>query len=92
MARDPRRARILPQTAESIRRLYRHLEKEHGIDPNDASECLHEIKEENGYGGAENVAFDWTGNIYAPDGVNDPATRVWLGSLTERGSRRRKTR
>jgi hypothetical protein len=92
MARDPRKARILPQTAEGVQELYRHLDRYHGIDPIDASECLHEIKAENGYGADDNVAFDRTGNVYAPKGAHDPDTREWLGSLTERGARRRRKR
>jgi hypothetical protein len=92
MARDPRKARILPQTAEAVQALYKHLAKDHGIDPIDASECLHEIKHENGYGAADNVALDWTGNVYNPEGVHDPATREWLGSITYRGTKRRRKR
>ncbi len=92
MARDPRKARILPQTDAGIQALFRHLAKEHGIDPIDESESLHEIKRENGYGASDNVAFDWTGHVYAPSGVHDPKTRVWLGSLIERGARRRRNR
>jgi hypothetical protein len=86
--RDERKARFFPQTAEGMKAALKHLENEHGIDPIDATELLHQIKGEFGFGGADNVAVDWTGNVYSPVGLNDPTTRQWLGSLTERGKRR----
>jgi hypothetical protein len=89
MARDPRKARFFPPTAEGIRRAFEHLESEHGIDPVDASDRLHAIKEKMGFGGEDNVAVDRTGNVYSPIGLDDPATRELLGSLTEGGKKRR---
>jgi hypothetical protein len=59
--------------------LYKHLEKYHGIAPTTASNRLHEIKDRCGYGAADNVIFDRTGNLY------DPETLGWIGSLTEGG-------
>jgi hypothetical protein len=61
--------------------LYDHLAENHGISPALASERLHYIKNRLGYGAADNVLFDHTGNLY------DPVTRQWLGSLTEGGAK-----
>jgi len=61
--------------------VYRRLEKYHGIDPNLASERLHQIKPETGHGASDNVIFDLSGNVYDQSGN-------WLGSLTEGGSKR----
>src|SRR5687767_5722110 len=83
--RDPSKARFFPRTAEGMQRAFKHLEAEHGINPIDASELLHEIKEKNGFGPADNVAVDRTGNVYSHVGLEDPETRECLGSLTERG-------
>jgi RHS repeat-associated protein len=64
--------------------VYKHLEKNHGIDPVDASKRLHDIKKNAGRGPADNVLLDLTGGVY------DPKTGDRLGSLTEGGSRRNK--
>lgn len=92
MARDPRKLRVLPETPEAVRALYRRLEEENGIDPTLASERLHEIKDRNGFGAADNVALSWCGDVFDPNGVDDPDTRVWLGSLTAGGARRGRNR
>jgi uncharacterized protein RhaS with RHS repeats len=54
-----------------------HLRRNHGIDPHTLGERLHETKRRFGLGGADNVVFDMTGNMW------DPRTREYLGSLTE---------
>ena len=59
--------------------IFGRLQKYHGISPEIASERLHAIKEAAGRGGAANVAFDLTGNVYDPD------SGEWLGSLTQGG-------
>jgi RHS repeat-associated protein len=62
--------------------VFRRLAEFHGIDPNTASQRLHDIKGAAGYGAADNVSFDLTGNVYGKDGS-------WLGSLTQGGGTRR---
>ncbi|HVC98912.1 MAG TPA: hypothetical protein VND64_34925 [Pirellulales bacterium] len=74
----PRHAKRLDSAGE----LYARLERFHGIDPELASERLHEVKEEQGYGAADNVIFDFTGNLY------DPESLEWIGSLTEGGAKK----
>ena len=69
-------ARILTESSD----VFKHLEKYNGIDPRLASDRLHEIKKASGRGGADNVIFDMTGNVY------DPITKEWLGSLTQGGA------
>lgn len=65
------------------RRLLRcRLASHNGIDPRLAGERLHEIKKAMGRGGADNVVFDLTGNIFSPE------TGAWLGSLTAGGAKR----
>jgi len=59
----------------------KHLQKHHGIDPKLASQRLHDIKKATGRGGADNVIFDMTGNVF------DPKTGERLGSLTEGGAK-----
>lgn len=59
--------------------LYAHLQQYHGIPAEVARTRIHQIKAHYGYGGADNVVFDYTGNVY------DPITFEWLGSLTEGG-------
>jgi len=61
--------------------VYRRLETYHGIDPALASERLHTIKAANGFGAADNVVLDLTGNVY------NPGTGEWLGSLTQGGKK-----
>ena len=63
--------------------IYRRLKQFHGIDPALASERLHAIKSANGFGAADNVVLDLTGNVY------NPATGEWLGSLTAGGAKLR---
>ena len=67
------------RSTNDVNEIFDRLEKYHGIDPNDASARLHEIKENTGRGGADNVLFDMSGNVYNPD------TREWIGSLTAGG-------
>jgi hypothetical protein len=69
------------KTFASADDLYRHLQHYHGITPEIASERLHLIKQKEGYHAADNVIFDYTGNLF------DPATREWIGSLTEGGAK-----
>jgi len=72
---------FLPDNARTaeITEVYRRLRVYHGIDEAVASERLHELKTEQGRGAADPLLFDLTGNVY------DPATREWIGSLTEGG-------
>ncbi|HXG10510.1 MAG TPA: hypothetical protein VNK04_12180 [Gemmataceae bacterium] len=51
----------------------------HGIEPHVARNRLHELKQREGRGPADDLLFDLTGNVY------DPETREWLGCLTEGG-------
>ncbi len=88
MAGDPRKANFLPMTAEGVAELFEHLRVRHGIHPLDARERLHKIKQKCGFHG-QNVALDWTGNVYSPVGYLNPETREWLGSLTAGGQKRR---
>ena len=71
--------RSLPKnarTTNNFNEVSRHLNKHHGVDPNDASARLHRIKNQHGMGGADNLIFDYTGGVY------DPTTSVRIGSLT----------
>jgi len=71
--------RKLPANARFIKdedEVFKRLEKYHGIDSNTASKRLHDIKRSTGRGGADNVVFDLTGNVY------DPNTGELLGTLT----------
>ena len=61
--------------------VFKRLKKYHGIDSNIASKRLHDIKYSTGRGGADNVVFDLTGNVY------DPNTGELLGSLTQGGTK-----
>jgi len=65
--------------ADQIDALYAHLQRFHGIAPEVARQRIHALKAHFGYGGADNVVFDRTGNVY------DPVTLEWLGSLTQGG-------
>jgi hypothetical protein len=72
----------LPEHAKrfaSAPALYQHLRDYHGISEVTASERLHKLKQQCGYGAADNPIFDRTGNLY------DPITLEWVGSLTEGG-------
>jgi hypothetical protein len=61
--------------------VFNHLEKYNGIDPNLAGKRLHEIKAAWGYGAADNLVVDFTGNVF------DPKTGQYLGSLTRGGAK-----
>jgi RHS repeat-associated protein len=66
---------------QDVQHLFSLLEKNHGIDPKLASLRLHQMKAALGYGPADEMLFDLTGNVY------DPVTGDWLGSLTAGGSK-----
>ena len=75
---------LLPPNARSTLdedEVFRRLERFHGIGKTVASQRLHELKRKSGRQPNDDVMFDLTGNVY------DPATRTWLGSLTEGGGR-----
>lgn len=74
----PARAR----TTTNVDTVFARLERFNGIDRHLASERLHELKAAFGRGGADNVLFDLSGNVY------DPQTKEWLGSLTAGGAKR----
>ena len=73
----PRNARLTTDQADVFRRLAQH----NGIDPRLAGQRLHAIKAAGGRGGADNVVFDFTGNVFSPE------TGELLGSLTQGGAR-----
>jgi hypothetical protein len=58
---------------------FKHLDDKHGIDPNDASNRLHVIKEGAGLGAADDVVIGRTGDVY------DARTGEWLDTLTNPG-------
>lgn len=62
-----------------VAEVFRRLDQYHGIPEHLASERLHALKDALGLGGADNLLFDLTGNVF------DPLTGEWLGSLTEGG-------
>ena len=69
----------LPNNARSTKsfdEIAKRLNDNCGIDPNLASERLHKLKEITGRGGADNVIFDMSGNVY------DSVTRELIGTLT----------
>ncbi len=66
------------RTTTNEQYIFQRLKEYNSIDPNVASERLHEIKLENGLRGDENVTFDMSGNVYGPNGD-------YLGSLTQGG-------
>ena len=68
----PKNARTTTDWSEISRR----LQKYHGVDVAKASERLHKIKAGLGMGGASNVVFDLTGNVYNKLGE-------YIGSLTK---------
>ncbi len=77
-------AHKLPEHAKrfsTAQALYRHLRDYHGISEVTASERLHMIKDKVGYGAADNVIFDRTGNLYDPNSLD------WIGSLTQGGAK-----
>lgn len=67
------------QRTASFRTLSQHLLTHHGIEVHVARERLHYIKQSTGRGGADDVLFDLTGNVYAA------TTGEYLGSLTQGG-------
>ncbi|MCK5940959.1 MAG: hypothetical protein KAI24_03225 [Planctomycetes bacterium] len=73
----PRNARLSTNEADIFARLAKH----NGIDPKLAGSRLHDIKAAAGRGGADNVIFDFTGNVFSPQ------TGELLGSLTQGGAR-----
>jgi len=80
-----RKAQNLPQKARLYtdqKVVFDSLLDNNGISANLASKRLHSIKEEFARGGADNVIFDHTGNVYSPE------TGAWLGSLTAGGAKR----
>ena len=79
-----RKVNALPKSArltENVDDVFQRLEKHNGIDHNVASDRLHDIKSEFGFGGADNVVLDRTGNVF------NPHTGEWMGSLTSGGAR-----
>jgi len=68
------------RTTTNAAEVFRRLETFHGIDPALASERLHQIKDAAFHGGADNVIFDLTGNVYDELGN-------LIGSLTEGGAK-----
>jgi hypothetical protein len=72
---------ILPQHVATlpIDRIYKHLEKYHGIPTHVASNRLHKIKDENNLPAEFDLLFDRTGNVYRAD------DRTHIGSLTSGG-------
>ncbi len=61
-------------------RAYRHLQRYHGVDPGEASDRLHAIKQRHGLGAAERVVIEKTG------GVLPESSGELLGSLTMRST------
>jgi RHS repeat-associated protein len=72
----PDNARIFHSSDDA----FRHLQRNHGIEPRLASERLHKIKADHGLGGRD-VLIDRTGNVY------HPVSKELLGSLTQGGAR-----
>jgi RHS repeat-associated protein len=67
------------RSTSSFDEIARRLSQFNGISADAASERLHAIKAAYGLGGADNVLFDLSGNVY------DATTRELLGRLTEGG-------
>ena len=59
--------------------VYKNLQKNHGIEPWDASNRLHAIKEANGIPGNADVLITKSGTVYTP------GSREYLGNLTTGG-------
>ena len=57
---------------------FRHLRKNHGIDPNDASARLHKLKKMFGLAPDDDMVIGKTGDVY------NEVTGERLGSLTDR--------
>jgi RHS repeat-associated protein len=72
----PRSARL---TVDEVA-VFQHLAQHHGIDPRLASSRLHSLKSATARGGADNVVFDFTGNVFSPENGE------LLGSLTQGGA------
>ncbi|MEM1025990.1 MAG: Hint domain-containing protein [Myxococcota bacterium] len=73
----------LPKSArltQDVDDVFSRPSKNHGIDPKLAGERLHDMKTANGLGGADNVVFDMTGNVF------NPKTGELMGTLTEGGA------
>jgi phosphopentomutase len=68
----PFRGQAAPEKA------YDHLKKNHGVDPEVASNRLHRLKEQTGMGPTDNVAIGKTGDVY------NAQTGERLGSLTDK--------
>ena len=77
LARSGRYLPLNARTSTNPQEIFRRLDRYHGVDPATASNRLHDIKSAAGRGAADNVIFDLTGNVY------DPATRSWLGTMTQ---------
>lgn len=79
-----RRVNGLPKNARlssNVDDVFARLSRNHGIDPKLASDRLHQIKPANGFGPADNVVFDMTGNVF------NPSTGELMGSLTQGGAK-----
>ena len=63
------------RTTTDFDEVSRRLNQYHGVDPSVASDRLHAIKRGLGMGGADNVIFDLTGNVYTQ-------SRQYIGTLT----------
>ena len=61
--------------------VFKRLEDYNGIEEHVASKRLHDIKDRDGFGGADNVIFDRSGNVY------NPTTGELMGSLTQGGAK-----
>ncbi|WP_424951780.1 hypothetical protein [Deinococcus sp.] len=70
------------KSESAMQDLFARLEKFNGIDPKLASERLHKLKLQNGFGGADNVVVDATGNVF------NPKTGEAMGSLTQGGAKK----
>jgi len=59
-----------------------HLKEHHKIDKQTASDRLHDIKQDYGLRGDENVILDYTGNVFFPTGL-DPIGSLTIGGKTK---------
>ena len=73
----PKNARL----SSNVDNVFGRLLRNHGIDRNLASQRLHQLKKSNGFGGADNVVFDMTSNVF------NPSTGELMGSLTQGGAK-----
>ena len=69
------------KTTEDFEAAAMHIRRHCKISGEVASERLHKIKQRAGRGGADNVVFDFSGNVFTPEGA-------LIGSLTEGGAHR----